>query len=176
MLQLIQVLYSIRHKAHTLWTLVMAEWDFPSCSESSSWTAVREGQGFRHLTIAARGVTMMGSFADLLRVRYEKPGKTSVVPKPVSVPADAVPLHTFSSSEVLRYVGEVSDPCPAHQEGSVVPPLLLLKTLLSQQPIHSGQIRFYAPIPVDTPVLLARKGNSLVGYAGAVNVFDLNVN
>lgn len=176
MLQLIQVLYSIRHKAHALWTLVMAEWDFPSCSESSSWTANREAQGFRHLAIAARGVMMSGGFADLLRVRYQKPGKAPLSPESVIVPADAVPLHTFSASEVRRYAAEVSDPCPAHQEGSVVPPLLLLKTLLRQQPIHSGQIRFHAPIPVETPVLLAREGNSLVGYADAAKVFDLNVN
>lgn len=176
MLQLIQVLYSIRHKAHSLWTLMMAEWDFPSCSESSSWIAKKESGGFSRLVIAAHGVMMTKSYADLLRVHYEKPGKNPATPERCAVPADAAPLHTFSPAEICRYASEVDDPCPAHQAGEVVPPLLLLKTLLNLQPIHSGQIRFLAPIPVNTTVFLVRDGQGMSGYADNIKIFELNMN
>lgn len=176
MLQLIQVLYSIRHKAHSLWTLVMAEWDFPSCSESSSWVAKKEVSGFRRLVIAARGVMMVGGYADLLRVHYEKPGKVPISPEKAAVPEDAVKLHTFSPAEIQRYTAEVGDPHPAHEAAEAVPPLLLLKTLLSKQPIHSGQIRFLAPIPVGAEILLAKEGAGLSGYADGVKLFELNMN
>lgn len=176
MLQLMQVLYSIRHKAFSMWSLTVAEWDFPSCSEASTWTAKKESQGFRQLTAAAHGVMIDGGYADLLRVHYEKPGKTPKTPPVTQVPSQAQSFHTFTTAEIRRCAQEISDPCTDHQEGRIVPPLLLLKTLLQQYPIHSGQIRFYAPIPPETPILLARTTAGMEGYANQVRLFDLSMN
>lgn len=174
MLQLIQVLFSIRHKALSRWTLSAAEWDFPSCSESSTWKAVKESQGFSHLTLAAHGVMMDGDFADLLRVHYVKPGKHPSVPAPVSVPSEASPFHTFSPGEISRYAEETGD--PSAQGTQTVPPLLLLRTLLQKYPTHSGQIRFHAPISQEIPVFLLRDETGMTGYVQQMKVFDVSLN
>lgn len=174
MLQLIQVLFSVRHKALSRWTLSAAEWDFPSCSEASTWTAVKESQGFSHLTLAAHGVMIDGGFADLLRVHYIKPGKRPPSSAAATVPPQASPFHTFSSGEIRRYAEETGD--PSAQDAQTVPPLLLLKTLLQKYPTHSGQIRFHGPIPMETPIFLLRNEMGMTGYANDGTLFDVSVN